>query len=393
MQLSAATLKKANAGDVLRDSEVHGLHVRVTTTGARYMLYYRTRDGRERRPKLGDATIMTLSQARARAREMLLAVACGQDPAGDALAAREASTVAEYAEVFWDEHAKDLKSADAMKYLLDTYVLPAWKARKLASITGTDVTKLRKKMADRPILFNRVRALVSKMFNYAEDPKRLRPRGTNPVVGVPRFPERKRRRYMSRPEALAIAAILDREEADNPASVAFIRLLILTGARKGEVAAWRWDWVTEGVVRMPDSKTGARDVFLSPAAVTILESLPRTNGTILGIKSPQKLWVRIREEAGCPDLHLHDLRHSFASVALSMGLTLGQIGELLGHASAQTTMRYAHLIDENKRVAVAQTAAAITARMLPEGIGHGTSTGGGSDNDRGVVGGGLRLPA
>lgn len=365
MILSAAALAKAKPGDVLRDADVHGLHARVSTHGASFMLYYRTREGRERRPKLGSASQISLAQARTIAKVILLKVANGEDPAGDVQAARVAPTVADLADRFVKEHASGLKSCDEVQRCIDVDLLPVWKSRKVASITNDDVAALRKKMANRPIHFNRIRALVSKMFNLAET-WRMRPRGSNPVTGVPRYPERKRRRYMTADEARSIAAILDREEADNPASVAFLRLLILTGARRGEIAAARWDWLDGDVIRAPDSKTGAREIYLSAAAAAVVAGLPRTSGTITGILSPKKLWNRIRTEAGCPDLRMHDLRHSFASVALSLGLTLGQIGELLGHKSTQTTMRYAHLIEEHKRVAVARTSDAITLRMLPE---------------------------
>lgn len=358
MKLSTSALAKAKPGDVLHDHKVRGLHARVTAKGASYLLYYRTRDGRERRPKLGDAASMTLPQARTRATEILAEVSRGKDPGADR------ATVAQLGDRYTREHLSKLKSGPEVIRTLNRDVLPRFGKRRVLSIDNKDMTSLRHDMADRPVHFNRVRALLSSMFNKAEAWE-LRPRSSNPVTGVPRYPERRRRRYMTVDEARAIGRRLDAEEAQNPASVAFIRLLILTGARRGEIASARWEWLDGNVLRLPDSKTGERDIFLSPAAVEIIQALPQTSGTITGIKSPKKLWEKIRQDAGCQDLRMHDLRHSFASVALSLGLTLGQIGELLGHASTQTTQRYAHLIDEHKRAAVNQTAAAIALRMLP----------------------------
>jgi integrase len=95
----------------------------------------------------------------------------------------------------------------------------------------------------------------------------------------------------------------------------------------------------------------------------VIGMLPRTAGTITGIGPPYKLWYKVRKEAGCPDLRFHDLRHSFASAALAQGLTLEQIGELLGHASTQTTKRYAHLIESTAHAAAARTATAVLADM------------------------------
>lgn len=365
--LSAATLAKVRPGDVLWDADVHGLQVRAGVTKSTYYLFYRTRDGRQRHPKLADTAVLTLTQARIRAKEMLLAVATGGDPSGATQSARLAPTVQDLADRYMRDHGNALKSAAEIARNLQHDLLPPWGTRKVASITGDDVATLRRQMANRPIHFNRIRALVSKMFNLAET-WRMRPRGSNPVIGIERYPEHKRRRYMTAVEAKAIAAALDAHEARDPAGVAFVRLLILTGARRGEIAAARWQWLEvnadgSGVIRLPDSKTGARDIYLAPAAVGIVQRLPRTSGTLTGILRPTKLWNTIRTDCGCPDLRLHDLRHSFASVALSLGLTLGQIGELLGHKSAQTTMRYAHLIEDGKRAAAGQTVAAITQRM------------------------------
>lgn len=370
MKLTNAALAKAKPGDILRDADVPGLHVRVTATGPRFLLYYRTREGRERRPKLGSATVMSLTDARNRARHLLLKVANGEDPQAAVFDARESPLFKDFAASYLKRYAakeKKKSSADKDKYMLDSVLIPTWGKRTVASLRDDDMAELREAMHATPVHFNRVWSLVSKMFNLAEGPGwRLRPHDSNPVRGVARYPERKRRRYMKAPEAKAIAAALDREEADNPACVAFLRLLILTGARKGEIARARWEWLDGSVLRDPDSKTGERDIYLSPAAVAVLERLPRTSGTLTGIASPQKLWCKIRKEAGCPDLRMHDLRHSFASVALSLGLTLGQIGELLGHKSTQTTQRYAHLIEEHKQIAASRTADAIAQRMLPQ---------------------------
>lgn len=371
MKLTAAAIAKAKPGDILRDADVPGLHVRVTTTGARFLLYYRTREGRERRPKLGNAAVMSLTDARDRARRLLLKVANGEDPQAAVFDARESPTFKAFAADYMKRYARKEKkksSADKDEEMLDAVLIPEWGKRTVASISDDDMQKLREAMHETPVYFNRVWSLVSKMFNIAEGPGwRLRPHDSNPVRGIARYPEKKRRRYMRAEEAKAIAALLDQEESANPASVAFLRLLILTGARKGEIARARWEWLDGSVLRDPDSKTGERDIYLSDAALAVLDKLPRTSGTLTGIVSPQKLWVKIRKEAGCPDLRMHDLRHSFASVALSLGLTLGQIGELLGHKSPQTTQRYAHLIEEHKQAAASRTADAITQRMLPQG--------------------------
>lgn len=369
MKLSAASLAKAKPGDILNDEEVRGLHVRVGERRTRFLLYYRTKDGTPRRPKLGDVQTITLTQARALARKMLADIALGGDPSGATAEVKASPTFGEFAEEYMRRHANENKkrsSAVKDQYLLDSVLLPRWRNRKIGGITGDDIAALREEMANTKYHFNRVRSLVSKMFSLAEAPGwRYRAPHTNPVKGVARYPEKGRRRYMRVDEAIAIAKLLDEAESESPASVAFIRLCILVGTRPGEIATARWEWMDGAVLRHPEVKTGERDIYFSPAAMAVLESLPRTNGTLTGIKSPTKLWQRIRRDAGCPDLRLQDLRRSFASVALSIGYNLSQIGELLGHTNAATTKRYAYLVEEQKAAAANRTAEAIAARMLP----------------------------
>ncbi len=137
-------------------------------------------------------------------------------------------------------------------------------------------------------------------------------------------------------------------------TVATIRLLLLTGCRLGEILNLKWEHVDfeQSCLRLPDSKTGAKVVYLAAPAVEVLSNIPRieknpyviTGGTKEGnLAPPQKAWRKIREKAELPDVRLHDLRHSYASVGASGGLSLPMIGALLGHSQSQTTERYAHL--------------------------------------------------
>jgi integrase len=124
-----------------------------------------------------------------------------------------------------------------------------------------------------------------------------------------------------------------------------------------------------GVLRLPDSKTGARPVYLPPAAMRLVDALPpMRDGTLLGIKSPKALWADVRREANVPTLRMYDLRHTFASTLLEAGYTLAQIGELLGHASEQTTKRYTHLLEGKAHEAATAAATILEQRMaLPPG--------------------------
>jgi integrase len=261
---------------------------------------------------------------------------------------------------YWKRHGSKKKSASDDQWQWEKRIKPKFGNRKLSSIRYVEIDDFHK--AYPGATGNRTLALLSKMFSFAHAPMQWMT--TNPCKGVKRHPEQKRRRYMKGAEPARIAELLDESKEKSPAGVAFIYLLILTGARCGEIAGAKWSWLHGNTLHLPDSKTGEKQIYMPAAAMDIIGRLPRTaHGTLTGIKSPKKLWERIRKEAGCPDLRLHDLRHSFASAAISAGLSLAQIGELLGHKNTQTTKRYAHLVEEAQSAAATAAADRIMSRM------------------------------
>ncbi len=183
----------------------------------------------------------------------------------------------------------------------------------------------------------------------------LRPRGSNPCKGTPRYKRKPMERFLSPHEYGRLATALRDYEAEQPLYVAAIRLLIFTGARCGEIEQLRWEWVQEPRLMLPDSKTGAKFIYLNRQAIDVIAALPDRKPTGLlfpSFRNPDKPitlgihWSKIRNHAALPDVRLHDLRHSFASVAIRDNISLMVIGKLLGHALAETTIRYAHLSDE-----------------------------------------------
>lgn len=342
---------------------IPGLSLRKRAKGSAWFLYYRTKDGTERRPKLGDANIMDQAAARRAAKAMLLQVANGLDPMLERQRRKEAPTVDALAARYWERHAKDQKAGRDVRRHLDAYILPTLGSKRVIDVVYGDCERLHDRIVETaPIQANRVLATFSVMLSLAERWD-MRPVNTNPCCLVKRTKAAPRRRHMTGTEAPKIAAALRAREATAPSSVAFLYLLILSGARRGEIAGARWEWLEGSVLKLPDSKTGARDIHLPPQVMDVLAKLPRTLGTLTGIKDPTKVWQAVREEAGCPDLRLHDLRRSFASAALSAGITLGQVGELLGHRNSQTTKGYAYLMEEAAASAVATVAGKIESMM------------------------------
>ena len=208
--------------------------------------------------------------------------------------------------------------------------------------------------------------LLSKVFNLAEA-WGLRQDRTNPCSRVKRFPENKRRRYLSPAELARLGGALriaERGELRGASwqTIAFVWFAILTGMRSGEVKGLRWDNVDvlRGVATLPSTKSGFREVQLAAPALEVLAGLPRLEGSPFVLPAAKgdghfvgtfKGWDAIRKAAGIEDVHAHDLRHSFASVGAGGGASLPIIGALLGHSNPSTTARYAHLADDPLRAA------------------------------------------
>lgn len=366
--ITPASIKAAPVGAKLIDGTVPGLSLLVLPKRYSWYLYYRTKDRKERRPKLGDyPKPLGIKEARKLALDYLHDVAHGLDPVAVHKTMSEAPTVTELHTRYTKDHAAGKKTADEDERMWQLYVLPKWKHKRVCDLNYDDVYDIHSKMKDTPYQANRVLALISKALNLSER-WGWRPLNSNPTRHIPRYREKKRKRYATPAECAAIARELDARAKKEPAGVSFIYLLILTGMRKGEVAGANWDMIVGDRLVIEEHKTDetgeARVIHLPRPVLEVLAQMPKVeDATITGILDPKKLWAAVRKAAGCPDLRMHDLRHSFASAALAAGYTLAQIGELLGHKSTQTTKRYAHLVDELAAAAASTTAERISLQM------------------------------
>jgi integrase len=365
---------------VIWDTQVKGFGVRTQRGGSKsYIVHYRVGSGRGaplRKLTIGKhGAPWTPETARSEAMRLLGLVESGADPGADKIARKEAPTVTDLAERFLAEHAEAKRKAStaaAYRKLLNKIILPAIGQRKVAEVTRADLTKLHHANRATPYQSNRLMAVLSKMFNLAEQ-WGLRPDGSNPCRHIERFAERHRERMLSAAELGRLGDALA-AYSGSPYSVAAIKLLVFTGARLGEVLGLEWDWIDieRGEARLPDSKTGAKTLHLPPPALALLAELPRLDGNphvIVGQKvgasmvNLEKPWRAIRAMAGLNDVRLHDLRHAFASVAASSGMGLPIIGKMLGHTQAATTARYAHLASDPVKAAAAAVAGKIAAAM------------------------------
>jgi integrase len=379
-RLTKAMLEKIQPGEkdiFVWDSEVVGFGCKITTHGARtYFVFYRTFSGQQRRIKVGTVSAISTDDARKLARKWLTEAAEGKDPGGRRKAMRQAETVADLIKLYL-EYAGGHKKPRSLKEdrrNLEKHVKAAWGTRKAESITRADVARLHHAMRHTPTAANRVRAVLSNMFAMAET-WGLRAEGSNPVRGVKPYKEERRERYLSPEELARLDEALETVETarlESPQAVAALRLLLFTGCRLSEVLNLEWAHVDfeEGCLNLPDSKTGARKVYLNTPAAELLARLYRgrdeTSPWVWAMENRNKRlyelenpWRRIRKRAGLEDVHIHDLRHTFASMGAGMGMGLPQIGKLLGHTQAATTQRYSHLAPNPARAAAEVTGAAL----------------------------------
>ena len=250
---------------------------------------------------------------------------------------------------------------------LRNQIMPWFRGRPVAEIVRSEVRQWFGSLHATPAAANRSLPVLSAIMREAEV-RGHRPVGSNPCTRIRRYPERRRERYLAPAEIRRLGRALASAEARTPLQVAIVRLLALTGCRQSEIRTLKWLDYREGHLFLRDGKTGPRTVWLSAAARGVLDAVPRTAtfafpaGGRPGPMSTEELygsWRRIRADANLEGLRLHDLRHTYASLALRRGESVVMIGRLLGHQDPATTLRYAHFGDALLSEAVESVASAL----------------------------------
>ena len=360
------------------DETLPGYGLRVLPSGRKtFLIQYRDGGGRTRRKGLGRYGTVTADKAKEKARELLAGVAHGSNPAEEKKRKRGAALASELCDRFMTDYVPSHCRASTEKEYrrcMDIFIKPAFGTVQVEEVQRSDIADLHHKHRDKPNQANRTLGVLSVMFNQAEV-WGLRPEGTNPCRHVKKYEEKKRERYLSGAELSRLGqtlADLEAEGLESPSAINCIRLLILTDCRLGEIQTLKWEFVKGNSAYLPDSKTGAKRVYLGPAALEVLANVERIEGNpyVITGKLPgshltdmQKPWRRIRKAAELEDVRLHDLRHSFASIAVGSGESLPMIGKLLGHTQVQTTARYAHLADDPMQNAAERVSSEL-ARLL-----------------------------
>ena len=375
MSLTNRSLDTIKVGKVIWDEKLQGFGARKQSVNGSISFILKTRiGGRQTTITIGRYGVLTIQAARAEALRLLGMISSGQDP----IEARDLQDFRVYdvAKAWLERHVCNLKPSSSKRYecLVRDYIGPKLGRIYADKLTPQMVVRFHDALGNKPRTANYCVSTLSSMWGWAN--KRGLINLENPCLGIQRYDEVKRERYLTAPEIKLLAEAFREEEQINPFAVAAIKILIMTGARLGEILSAKWEWIDGDILKLPDSKTGAKDITLPSPVLDVLASLPRLEMNpyiIVGKKSGQhmvnlrKPWMRIVKRAGVEHVRLHDLRHSFASFAVSSGASLTLIGGQLGHHSIETTQRYAHLSRDPVRQATETTANIIAEALQANG--------------------------
>lgn len=359
----------------VRDTLLPGFGVRVSPKGLRTFIFRWSQDGKDHKATLGRFPGMPAAAARKKAEGWFGLVARGEDPRQDlatAKAVRTAGreTMADLFDRFETEVLPSLKENTQRDYQSVLRMLRAsFGATPCRALDLESIKAYHLEMAGTPRAANKQVAILSSVLTHGERVG-MRDMRSNPCYLVEHYPEVKRVRSLTPKEAVAFGRLLAKEEEANPIAVAVLRMMLVTGARPGELLALEWSWVDlkAGVITVPRAhhktgrKTGEdRFIGLGPSAIRLLKDRqkvatsrwvfpnPKGDGPFKGLNS---FWKRLHspqdggpdklESAGILDFHPYDLRHTWATWARRGGQGLEDLADMLGHTDIRMTRRYAH---------------------------------------------------
>ena len=366
------SLKPRKKTQDVRDCVIRGFGVRVLPSGRKSYFLHSQVDGKRVWQSIGDARAMTLECARGRATALLATRARSDKSSPGTTDSILFEDLAD--EVFrrYRRHWKPRTLEVNLGYFR-TQILPWFKGRAIADIERHDVQRWFASLHATPVAADRSAPVLSVILRQAEV-YGYRTEGSNPCTGIKRYRRQNRERFLNNDEIRRLSRVLDKKVVKQPLLTAVIRLLLLTGCRKSEILTLQWSDYREGKLYLRDSKTGPRTVWLSSPARRILDGLPRTERWIfpssrgerhLSTDTLKHFWWDVRTEAGITDVRCHDLRHTYASVALAHGETILTIGRLLGHTNPATTLKYTHLADASVHEAAESLVSALGGRAEP----------------------------
>ena len=343
----------ASKHKIFYDSKLTGFGVRITNRGTTSFVLRYVFKGRDRTYTLGSYPALNTTSARNLATEIKGDVIRGIDPLEQKIGSLAIPTFAEFVEDFLKLRAKTIRATtlkDYQNYFFAKYLIPRWGKIKLDAIGKREIEVFHSSLSKTPRMANRLVVLLNSVFNQAIEWEILI---KNPAKGIKKFTEHKRERYLSETEIQKLFETLESEPSK--INVAAVKLILLTGSRKGEVLSARWqDFDLEnGIWSKPAflTKQNKSSVIpLNQEALQTIKGIERkadclfyNEETKSHIKDLKRFWKGVCQKAGIKEARIHDLRHTFASVLINKGVGLEVIGKLIGHSNIKTTQRYSHL--------------------------------------------------
>ncbi|MDA7084768.1 tyrosine-type recombinase/integrase [Pseudomonas sp. SA3-5] len=355
--------------DEYSDTEVAGLKLLVNRHGRKFFYLRYRHAGRQRSMKLGNYGDLDVADARSLALQHRALLAKGIDPQ-DANQTEQGMTFRRFVDDHYVPHARVSKrSANSDESKFKTHLFAVFGHKPLNTITRQEIQRYHDELISKraPATANRHLALLKRCFNLAILWGHLE---NNPAKGIRMHTENNQsQRFLSVEEAQRLWKALGKD--DNQIAATAIKLMLVTGVRREEALQARWEHIDRDrqLWHLPMTKSGRqRFVMLSETALAVLSELPNEGnghylfpGTKPGkpLSNARKCFLRALKAAGVVQFRIHDLRHTFASLAINNGATLYEVQHLLGHASNKTTQRYAHLASDNLRDASSRVGALI----------------------------------
>ena len=358
------SLKTAEKAYEVWDIEIKGFGCMVHPSGRKtYYFVYRYKNSKKQRIKVGVHGSITCETAREIVRGWAGDLARGIDPKEhkktQETEQKQSISVEVFLKIYIEKYKKVYNKKSTIErdmYRIHNVIIPFLKQKNISQIREEDILQFQEHLKNTPIQFNRCKSILSKAFSLAEL-WGYRPKNSNPCRGIQKYPEKKKERFLTDEELKNLDEVLRMQEllrVSSSYSLAAIRMLMYTGCRLSEILTLKWQdvFLKEGYLHLRESKTGEKTIPLNESARKILSNLKEEKGNphvFVGEKAGSCLttlktaWNKVRRLANLEDVRLHDLRHTFASLAIKQGVDLYTVSKLLGHKDIHTTTRYAHL--------------------------------------------------